>query len=790
MKLMTLGESTARFHWLALPNRRIAATLIAGLLCSPIAAIAAPADKDTGQSAGLEEIVVTAEKRESTVQNTPISLTAVSGADIQARGLTDLSSLMTSVPGVSIRSSGPGLTEYEMRGIASTGGNSPTVGFYYDDTPLTAPADTNEGKIVISPALYDLNRVEVLRGPQGTLYGSGSMGGTIKVVPNAPDPSGFDASAESVLGDTDHGGFDHAENAMINLPFGAGIAAVRIVGSFSDDSGWINRVVAEPGTFPIPTNNFTARGNVQAAPVEADYKDVNDVERTTVRISALIKPIDELSIAPSFFYQKLTSNGLPYIDSDPGTDAHYQPFDVPEPLMDEFTLGGLNLKYKTDAFELSSMTSYWARHEPVVQDTSESWQTGLGLKAFLPSQGGLGAANATEDNHSHQTSEELRIASAGDSALKWLAGYFYEDFYSDWLVDFPSQNGAAIYGGNDLFNYINPTKILQQSVFGELTYNITPSFAATAGLRRFYYNESVLTIQSGSLVGPATTNTSAAKDQGVTPKFSLSYDFGKDLLVYATAAKGFRPGGGTGPVPTSGPESCESALQSEYGTTQFVPGPTTFKPDSVWSYELGEKLRTADNRVTVNASVYFESWTGVQQTNSLAKCGYIYTANAGNAHVYGSEIEVQALLVQDLIMSVSTGYTHADLVSADLLNSGFTPGTPIQDDPRWTGSASLAYRHDLTDQLAFTARADTNYVGSRTDETYSINTLSSYQLTNLRSGIQGRNWSAVLFLNNVADKRALLNNVTQAANNLATFNRVAVNQPRTVGIDLNYRFGR
>ena len=306
------------------------APVLAGLLCLPIASQSAPADNSATQGTALEEIVVTAEKRESTVQNTPISLTAVSQADIQSRGLTDLSALMQSIPGVSIRTSGPGMSEFEMRGVASTGGNSPTVGFYYDDTPMTAPAATNEGKIVISPALYDLNRVEVLRGPQGTLYGSGSMGGTVKVVPNAPNTDAFDASAESVLGGTDHGGFNHAENAMVNLPFGDGLAALRIVGSYSDDSGWIDRIVTAPGTFPLPTNivtnsagasYYTVRGNVQGAPVANDYKDVNDVERTTVRISALVKPLEGLSITPAFFYQKMTSGGLPYIDSDPGTEG-------------------------------------------------------------------------------------------------------------------------------------------------------------------------------------------------------------------------------------------------------------------------------------------------------------------------------------------------------------------------------------------------------------------------------------------------------------------------------------
>ncbi len=587
------------------------------------------------------------------------------------------------------------------------------------------------------------------------------------------------------LGGTDGGGFNHAENAMINLPFGSGIAAVRIVGSYEDDSGWIDRVVAEPGTFPI--NNGNVRGNVLAAPVAAAYKDVNDVERTTVRISALLKPIEGLSITPSFFYQKLTTGGLPYIDSDPGTNAHYQPFDVPESLSDEFKLGSLKLEYRTDAFSLESATSYWTRHEPVVQDASESWQTGINLPTFDPADGGLGAANAIEDNQSHQTTEELRLASVGTSDWKWLVGYFYEDFESTWNVFFPAQ--GDVFGSTNLFTYLNPTKILQQSAFGEVTYNITPALAVTAGLRRYSYNESSAISQYGALTSTATTS-SAERDQGVTPKFSLSYDVSPDLMLYTTAAKGFRPGGGTGPVPTAGPLSCEAALQSEYGTTQFVPGPTSFKSDNVWSYELGEKLKAAENRVSVNSSLYFEKWSGVQQTNALSGCGYDYTANAGNAHVYGGEIEIKAVVVHDLVASINTGYTHAALVSTDLLNSGFSPGTPIQDDPKWTGSASLAYRHELNDKLAVTARVDSTYVGSRTDETYAINTLPSYDLTNIRAGVESKNWSAVVFVNNVANKRALLNDVTQAAENLATFNRIAVSQPLTAGIDLNYRFGR
>ena len=769
-------------------NSRSIATLGCVLVLGGIVADTAIAQQSRSDTGQLEQIVVTAEKRETTVETTPISLTAVSGADILNRGITDLASLMQSVPGVSIRTSGPGMTEFEMRGVASNGGNSPTVGFYFDETPLTAPAATNEGKIVISPDLYDLNRVEVLRGPQGTLYGSGSMGGTIRVIPNAPNPDAFESSVEAKFADTDHGGFDHAENGMINLPFGNGLAALRIVGSYSFDAGWIDRVVIAPGEFPLPTN--TVRGNVLAAPIATEYHDANDVERTVVRISAVFKPIDGLTITPSYLYQKLRAGGLPYIDSVPGTDAHYQPFDIAENYRDEFHLTALSVKYRTDIFEISSATAYWTRHEPIIQDASESWTTGLGpayVSGYGPGNGGIGAAYADEDNQSHQTTEELRIASVGDTRLKWLAGYFYSDFQSGWDIIFPSQTGAEVFGSNNLFSYYSPFKILQQSEFGELTYNITEPFAVTVGARRYHYDAPVGLNQYGALTSTVKTNTSE-NAQGVTPKVSLSYQFDKDLLVYATAAKGFRPGGGTGPVPTSGPLTCEAQLMVEYGSKGFVNGPISFTSDSVWSYELGEKWRSSDNRFSLNASGYFESWVGVQQVNALSSCGYVYTANVGDAHVYGGEIEARAIVVRDLEASASVTYAHAALVSSTLINAGFDPGTAIQQVPKWSASASLAYHHDLTDSLALTARAESNYVGSRTDETFATNTLPSYDLTNIRGGFQGERWSAVLFMNNVADKRALLNNITQAAVNLPTFNRVAVSQPRTTGIDLNYKF--
>src|SRR5882724_6607359 len=217
---------------------------------------------------GLEEVLVTAEKRESTVQKTPLSITAISGADLQAQGISNLLSVAQQVPGVSFKTSGPGQTEFEMRGLTSTGGQSPTVGFYLDETALTPPAMAQNGKVVIDPNLFDLNRVEILRGPQGTLYGAGSMGGTIKLITNAPDPKQIAANVQGIGSGSDGGGFNHTENAMLNLPVWQDVAALRVVVTNKHIQGWIDRDVVSPFPLEIGTGfEGSVRGAVAAAAV-------------------------------------------------------------------------------------------------------------------------------------------------------------------------------------------------------------------------------------------------------------------------------------------------------------------------------------------------------------------------------------------------------------------------------------------------------------------------------------------------------------------------------------------
>src|SRR5581483_10218066 len=273
----------------------------------------APTDNSSDSSQELAVVVVTATKRATSVQSTPISITAVTNDEIASRGVVDFQTLARSVPGLAIRDAGPGQSEFEMRGLYGSGGNSSVVGFYIDEIPLASPAFSNLGKTVINPDLYDLDRVEVLRGPQGTLYGSSSLGGTVRLIPTAPQLNTYAASAEELVSYTGSGGgINHQENAMLNFPLGDA-AALRIVGSFTDNSGWIKRLViadgavtADTGTYP----NVSRPTNFYTAPLQENLRGVNTTRVDSVRAQLLWKPVDELTIEPFAMYQ-LTELGAP-----------------------------------------------------------------------------------------------------------------------------------------------------------------------------------------------------------------------------------------------------------------------------------------------------------------------------------------------------------------------------------------------------------------------------------------------------------------------------------------------
>jgi len=788
----TLARALRASH----PRTVVAAGVFGAFALSGVA-LADQAGADAGGASraqpisDLQEVVVTAEKRESTVQKTPISLTAISGIELQQQGVSDFLSVAQQVPGISFKTSGPGQTEFEMRGLTSTGGESPTVGFYLDDAALTPAAMAQNGKTVIDPSLFDLNRVEVLRGPQGTLYGAGSMGGTIKLVTNQPDPHAFGANVEVTGSDTSGGGgFNHTENVMLNLPLSQDVAALRLVGTDKNISGWIDRDVLNP--FPVEVNNSTARGDVANTPVAQRIAHSNWETLRGGRASLLIQPNDRWSITFGALHQALTQGGPNTIDSPPNNEVHYQPFDVAEPFKDTFNLYSMTIKVNFDSFQLTSATADWDRQQNQTQDISEAMQFYIGgffgppadwpfsSTGMVTEAGntwfGLGAGTISEDDYTRQFSEELRLASTGDGPLQWLVGGYYSSFgatshvysfYPDTADGF-----NADFGTTNLADNHRKVDIDQYAAFGEVSYLLPNHLKATVGARYYtYHSNSVTSVSGVSANGTSDPLFGLASNSGVTPKLNLAYIPDADTTIYGTISKGFRPGGPNSPIPVP---PCPAAA------------PTQFGPDNVWNYELGEKLRFADSKVSVNGAVYYEDWSNVQQQVAPG-CGFKFTANAGRATVYGAELEVAVAVAPGFVISQNVGYTNATN-STTLPTAGVVSGERLLDVPEWTANTAISYKAPVGDERSVVVRLNNSYVDSIQDITFVRNTLPSYDIVGARVGLESPHWSAFVFIDNLTNKMALLSDTGALSANISILNRIATNQPRTIGADLSYRF--
>ncbi|HEX4242190.1 MAG TPA: TonB-dependent receptor [Steroidobacteraceae bacterium] len=831
-----------------------AASMLLSIAGAGAAFAAAPASntKAPSDSSGLEEIVVTAEKRDSTVQATPIAITALSAGDLAQENIQTVEDLVGAVPGVSMRSAGPGQTEYEMRGLTSAGGSAATVGYYIDETPLSASAVALNGRTVIDADLFDLSHVEVLRGPQGTLYGSGSMGGTIKLVTNQPKIGVFEGATDVSLSQTSSGGSTNGSvSAMVNLPVND-IMAVRLVATQKYISGWIPRVVAQEGEFPYPVGFGTTcfsycptRGNVGAAPVAETIKGSNLEKFTAERALLLLKPTDELTINGTLMYQRIDAQGYNNYqatgtspDPYPSTPGIYQPNDVKEPYYDSFKLASLTVKYSFGFADLTSATGYWQRYVFQSTDATEALQNINGLAGSASPtpwpNGFLPGLLYDEEDPTTQISEELRLTSNGTGPLQWVGGIYASDLHSGYIThnETPyianaynsagpgagniNNGGAAANPDGVIFNDNNPNIMKQSAVFGEASYKVTDDLKATLGVRYFKFTVANTSHQCGvgTGTGNATCQEAAASGSGnnVLPKLNISYTPTPDLTLYGTVSKGSRPGGVNLPIPLptlsqiqSNPLAYNCGIPNQVqlnpgtpipaGTIYVTSQPSYFAPDSIWSYELGEKARFDDRRFTLDADVYYVKWKNIQQVIDLS-CGYPYSTNAGNALAYGPEVEATALIVEGLTFSVSGAWTKAYInqpsINEAAVIAGATPGTDpsrVVNVPRYTADISLEYQRDIGNDLTGLFRIADSIVGPIEDISYVRETLPSHAFLDARAGVSHGQWAAYLVGTNLTNKIAALTiDNTTFAWQQPTIIRVSTNQPRTVGVDFQYKF--
>jgi outer membrane receptor protein involved in Fe transport len=384
----------------------------------------------------------------------------------------------------------------------------------------------------------------------------------------------------------------------------------------------------------------------------------------------------------------------------------------------------------------------------------------------------------------------VRLASTGQGPLTWIAGVFYSSTNSRTIEFSNDQAALPVLGVAELYHEDVPQSFKQEAVFGEATYSILPTLKATAGLRYYNYNSDFTAVEYG-FFGPYGTlqpggSTSTEHDQGVNPKFNLAWLPNPDLTVYATVAKGFRPGGGNESVPTAGTAegvACAGSLAALGKTSN----PTTYGPDSLWSYELGEKARLLGDRLTLNADVYYEHWRAIQRAVTLT-CGYIYTDNAGEADIYGGELELTGRLTDALTLSANIGYTDATYAQNNV-ETGVVKGEVLPDVAKFTSTQSLVYAAPVADAISFTARVSNSYVGSRQDVNYSIDHLPGYDTASARISLDfASGWSAGLFADNLGNSHALLSAINSIVLNIPTLTRDTTLRPRTFGLDLSYKF--
>ena len=761
-------------RWLGLAGGAFMLNALAGAPTT-LAQQAATTDQPSGT---LEDIIVTAEKRSESLEKVPLSIVAFSSESLAELGTEDFSSLAARIPGVTLNSAGPGRSSYSIRGIASVGGNAPTTGLYVDETPIL-PSGGDGATASIDPDLYDLARVEVLRGPQGTLYGASSMGGTVRFITNQPNLAKTEGAVKVEGSDTQHGGGNVRLDAMYNMPLIDERVALRIVGTYKDFSGFIDREIGvwapNPGAQPpYPVSPATPSSVV---------RDVNTEKLYSLRTMLKIAVSDAFTITPSVWVQDLQMGGPPDYDVPTGQSGgpliQARPFNISEAYSDRFVLSNVTMNYDLGWGSLLSTTSYMHRQETTPDDQTEALEDNIPQGQFVPS---VYAPIVT----TRELTEELRLAfNPAGWALSGVTGAYFNNANRHYYVNFLTPNYAALFSNSPSSAGYLPLSDLnysqhgdyspkQSAVFAELNYAITSRWKATAGLRWYDLQYTTVRYEDGWSNGGPTLSTGQAKNTGFDPKAELSYQATEQQLYYLSASKGVRPGG----VNTS--NLAAKGCGQDYGP---------YQPDSLWNYEAGAKTRWLDGAVTVNAAAYYIKWSDVQQGKTLA-CSYQITENAGAAVVHGGELEIQGNIGAHVQLGAGVGYTKA-VLAADAPPLDGVKGQQLENVPRWNGNASAKYLFNPLPEYDGFVRADGQYVGESYpdfDRTDPATFQRAYALLDLRSGIIHGAWEANLFVSNVFDKQAALSRFITDNYDASTRSRIFTNRPRTAGLSLQWRF--
>lgn len=770
----------------------------------------------------IEQIIVTAQKRATALQDVPFSVAAASEQQIRDSGSTNIVDLARNFAGLTITDLGPGQSQVAIRGISAgqvvrdlVGGVKESVGVYLDESAISQALFTPDLD------LFDLERFEVLRGPQGTLFGAGSSAGTVRYITRQPQLGKFEGAAEAGAHTGTDSDFGYNLRGMVNLPVGD-TTALRVVGYYNELAGFIDSVY----------------------PDRAKREDVNGGSKYGARVSLLIQPNENLSITPRIVYQKLKTDGYPRIDvynilGNPFTTTQTpvnpgergQVTQLREGIDDEMTLADVVVNLGLGGMTLTSVTSYTDRDVVVVRDASQlSGSVSISFSGAFPPPASPAEVRLNspliDTTNLKSFSQELRLASDSGDAFEWLVGAFYQDIDREYGQNLPTPGYDLFLTSRGLpdsagFNappntpYFSdvPFTFKQFALFGEGTYHLNDQWAVTGGLRYYDFDEDRFLTFAGAFADLGyTRQPGSTSSDGFSPRAILAFEPNDDVLLTAQVSRGFRLGGINDPLNVS---LCDPAT----GDLTTFNGHPDFKDEKVTNYELGAKTQLADGRVTLNAAVFFSDIDDLQVIADAGSCSSRIVLNAA-AESIGAEFELFARPTANWDLGLSATWVRAEITETQLNSSGapiagIRDGNRLPTSPEFQAAASVTYNWPISAAMeaftnftfqhvgsSFTQLADQEpgvgcvgcaggpgffNFGNPTISSVTFDPeLPSYQIGNLRFGVKQDAWEAALYVNNLWDERAFLS--LDRERGFRARISYLTNMPRTFGVSLRMNF--
>lgn len=769
----------------------------------------APAESQSAASS-LEEVVVTATRRSTTVQETPMAISAIGGEALVNSNVSGLQDITTLVPTLTIGGGAGGGGRISMRGIRPPAGEG-TVGLYYGEVPMVGPSDTTQspGNFSQDANLFDIERVEVLRGPQGTLFGASSMGGTVRILFNQADTTTESGVVDTMASTTHHGEPGYWVKGAYNVPLIENVFAARVVLWKETKGGYVDDVNENRGVI----DDYHS--------VNRQRSDINDSSNKGGRVMLTYTPTGAIT----WHGMAMHENNSDVSDSWHEALGKYKTDAVVIPETEdelrlyssdfEWDFGYVNFNWALSYYDWHRVQSSDFTNGLLVNQTNASfcgdWWNGTGqgdpiapdengdvvcsaeqVPAFTSFSQSLQPAALVKPNDLKNLVNEVRISSNSDGPLNWIVGAYFErredhvdstigtvstadpDGRVDDLDDFPV-----------FWHRFIADDIEQTAYFGDIIYKpgwaVLPGLSLNYGTRRYDYKKTTGGAQvlngwaTGNLISEYAENSADAS--GWLHKYNVSYEFSVPVLAYATAAKGFRPGG---------------ANQTPSLDPKLVP----YQPDSVWNYELGVKSSWLDNALVLNAALYQIDWDDIQTSASTANRCCSFITNAGEAQIQGAELEVTVRPAIGLELNAGVSYNFKYELTEDQKNDDIADslqlgldGNEIPNVSEFNGAVSIQYNRPLTAMADGMIRVNYSYTGtSHTDfrpENPDYEKQGGFSVVNLRTGIDVQGWGFYLFISNLLDGDGVYSRTTSGT---YTVDRVSTLVPRTIGFNLRHTF--